>query len=111
MARWVWVAVFAMVGALLAACGEGATTGSLTGHAAPCLGPHLAPAQRATIPVRVTVTEHSKVIADQTVRGSHTYRFNLAPGRYVVSSNASRPVSIILRAGEVQRVNLGDLCK
>ena len=65
----------------------------------------------ASVPVRVTIMGHSKIIANQTVRGSHTYRFNVAPGRYVVSSNASQPVSIILHAGEVLRVDLGDECK
>jgi len=55
--------------------------------------------------------EHSKITANQTVRGSHAYRFSLAPGRYVVSSEASQPVNINLHAGEVLRVNLRDDCK
>jgi len=59
----------------------------------------------------VKIMEHSKITANQTVRGSHAYRFSLAPGRYVVSSEASQPVNINLHAGEVLRVNLRDDCK
>ena len=111
MTRRSRLAVLAMAGSFLAACTGGSATGSLTGRAAPCLGPHLAAAQIAKIPVRVNVVEHAKNIATQTVRGSHSYRFNLAPGRYVVSSDASRGVSVVVHSGQFLRVNLGDDCK
>jgi hypothetical protein len=92
-------------------CSSGPTTGVVTGVAYPCVGPHRTSAQLANIPVRVTIRQRSKVIARETVRGSHTYRFDMPPGQYVVSSRTSGPTSITLHAGEVDRTNLPSFCK
>lgn len=73
------------LGCLLAACGGGPTTAVVRGYAEPCVGPHRTQAQIAAIPVRVTISQHSDVIARQTARGSHLYRFVVTPGTYVVS--------------------------
>ena len=105
-----------MVGALLAACGGGASTspsGVIAGVAQPCVGAYMTKAQFADLPVLVTIAQASHTIATQTVRGSHIYVFTLPPGRYVVSSDAlggAPPARVNLRAGEVLRTNLGSMC-
>lgn len=111
MARLVRYVLLGTVGAVLAACGGGPPGGTVTGHAAVCLGPHRTQAQIAAIPVRVEVTQHSRPVASATVRGSHTYRFRLAPGRYAVSSGAGRSVPVVVRPGSLLRVDLADFCR
>lgn len=104
-------AVVAMVAFLFAACGGGTSRGVVTGIAYPCVGPHRTSAQLANIPVRVTMSQRSKVVASQTVRGSHTYRFAVPPGQYMVSSATSPHVSITIYTGEKRRANLDSFCK
>jgi hypothetical protein len=113
--RPLWV-VPLMCGALLAACGGGASTspsGVIAGVAQPCVGDDMTKAQFASLTVHVTVTQGSQTIATQAVRGSHVYVFTLPPGRYVVSSDAlggAPTAHVNLRAGEVLRTNLGSMC-
>jgi hypothetical protein len=104
------LSVLVLVVLPVSACG-GTSTGVVTGIAYPCVGPHRTAAQLANIPVRVTIRQRSEVIARQIVRGSHTYRFAVPSGQYVVSSRTSGPVSIMLHAGEVRRANLLSFCK
>lgn len=111
-----WPAPLAL-GGLLAACGGAATTtasGVVTGVATPCVSLATNEAQIANIPVRVTIAKSSTTIANQTVRGSHTYRFTLPPGHYEVTSDAlggGHPVSVNVNAGEVVRANLISVCQ
>jgi hypothetical protein len=73
----------------------------------------MADTQLANLPVQVTVTQGSRTIASQTVRGSHVYVFTLPPGSYVVSSDAlggNHPSRITLHSGEVRQVNLYSMC-
>ena len=100
----------------LAACGGGPATkasapGVVTGIAEPCLGPHRTQTQIARIPVRVTLEDHSGVVATQTVRGSHTYRLRVSPGSYRISDAASGVVDVTVPSAGVVRVDLVSHCK
>jgi len=104
----------------LADCGNSASTlsvagapkpGLLTGTATPCVG---APAlyEYSRIPLRVTLTKGSQVVARQSGHGSMTYRFSEAPGQFRVSSDQSgtSPVSVAVHSGETTRVDLISHC-
>ncbi len=109
--------MFVVFTGMLAACGGGPATnpsasGVVTGYAEPCVGPFRTQAQISEIPVRVTLEDHSRVVASQTVRGSHTYRLTVPPGRYRISTDAaSRPVDITVHSGGVVRTDLISSCR
>ena len=104
---------------------EAPTSAVVTGVAEPCTGV-MTTAQYARVPVDVTVKEGSRTIAGETVTGSHTYRFVLPPGAYMVYSDqfqsrthlvperfAKGPplVSAVLHSGETDHINLVPNCK
>ncbi len=111
-----WLGSLALVG-LLAACG-GATnpnaSGVVTGVATPYVSLAGTNGQIAEIPVRVTIAKNSTTIAHQTIRGSHTYRFSLAPERYNVTSSglgSGHLVTVKVNVGQVVRANLCSACQ
>ena len=91
-----WAVVPLLMGGLLAGCGGSAspTSAVVTGVAAPCIGVTTT-AQYARVPVEVVVKEGSRTVASKTVTGSHTYRFVLPPGRYMVYSNQVQSRSLL----------------
>ena len=108
---------------LLAACGPSVTPvthtqgsktprGIVTGVAVPCHPQAYESNHLGRIPVTVTLTAGNRTVATQTVRGSHTYRFEVAPGSYVVSSNGEppHPAHVTVRPGQVVKANLGSTC-
>jgi hypothetical protein len=97
------------LGGLLVACGGTAapTSGVLTGVATPCAGA-LTLDHYADFPVRVTITQGSQTVASKTVRETHTFRFLVPRGRYLVSSDQSgvAPVTVTVQTGGTDHVNL-----
>jgi hypothetical protein len=85
----------------------------VTGVAAPCTGPVL-PGALARLPVTVTLSRASRVVATQSVRGRHVYRFAASPGAYVVASKergGSRPVRVTVQPGATTVVPIRSSCK
>lgn len=98
---------------LLAGCSTGSSSGTITGFASPCTGP-VSSSGYANLPVDVTLSHGSHLVASTTVKGKHVYHFTVSPGQYVVSTHegqGSRPVHITLRSGEVARVNIPSTCR
>ena len=64
------------------------------------------------IPVRVQLLKNSRVVAEQTVTGGHTFHFAAPPGSYVVRSNqsATTPSIVIVADGQRKTVNLYSAC-
>ena len=120
--KWVRWPLLGCLVLTVSACGAGRTAapvkpitadtlGVVTGIATPC-HPQ-AYGNPASVPVTVTITAYGKTIATQTVTGSHTYRFVVLPGQYVVSSNgvgSTPPATVGVKAGEVVRANLLSDC-
>jgi len=69
-------------------------------------------AQYEAIPVRVQLLKDSRVVSVQTVTGSHTFRFESSPGKYVVKSNqsATTPAQVTITSGTTSTVNLYSAC-
>jgi hypothetical protein len=82
----------------------------LTGVATPCIG---ATTHIGQMVVRVTLSADSKTVATQSVTGNHTYRFEVAPGHYRVSSDQEyvSPVPVTLHSGQTTTVDLDPSCK
>jgi hypothetical protein len=108
--------VTAVVAVGLAGCGRGPTIprvsatveGEVTGLAQQCAGlPRARPH-----PVEVTLRKGDRLLARQTGLGSHTYRFSVPAGTYVVTTNQSCvvPVTVRLRARQVVHADLWAAC-
>jgi hypothetical protein len=89
-----------------------APDGVVSGVAAPCEGPYMPSAQYEAIPVRVQLLKDIRVVAVQTVTGSHTFRFTAPPGEYVVKSNqsATSPSHISITSGATTTTNIYSAC-
>ena len=118
--RWSFAAALAVV-ALTSGCGSAASlpstteriqTGVVSGVAAPCEGPWRPQTQYEAIPVLVQLVKNSRVVAMQTVVGSHIFRFAASPGEYVVRSNqsATSPAPVTITAGATTTVNIYSAC-
>jgi hypothetical protein len=94
--------------------GDTGTTlfGTISGVASPCEGPALSQQKLDAIKVRVQLIKKTQVIAMQTVTGSHTYRFDVPVGAYVVRSNqsATTPMTVTIMTGQTRTVNLYSGC-
>lgn len=86
--------------------------GIISGVASPCEGPALSQQALDAIKVRVQLIEKTRVIAVQTVTGSHNYRFYTPTGTYVVRSNQSAtiPMTVTVMTGQTRTVNLYSGC-
>jgi hypothetical protein len=95
-----------------AACSSSLSSAVVTGVATPCVG-LVARDQYARVPVRVVLSKGGQTVSSQTVKGNDTYRFKVAPGLYVVSSDQSTvaPTRITLHTGQIAQVNLSAHCK
>jgi hypothetical protein len=90
----------------------GSAEGKITGTATPCVGATSVRALRR-IPVRVTLSEGSRTVADESGRGSVHYVFSESPGQYRLSSDqsATTPRIVVVHAGVTSRVDLVSSCK
>jgi hypothetical protein len=88
-----------------------ASDGIVSGVAAPCEGPYRSD-QYEAVPVHVQLLKDNRVVAVQTVTGSHTFRFAAAPGEYVVRSNqsATSPHHFKVTPGSSTTVNIYSAC-
>jgi hypothetical protein len=62
----------------------------------------------------VYLTKDARVVARQTVRGTHIYRFVTAPGDYVVATHeggASKPIPVTVRSGQTTKTNIPSYCR
>ena len=86
--------------------------GIISGVASPCEGPAMPQGRYKAIKVRVQLLKNSRVVAEQTVTGSHTFRFAAPPGSYVVRSNqsATTPTTVTVTDGQRKTVNLYSAC-
>ena len=115
MGRWASVALSALA-LLLGACRGPYSTprsrAAVTGSAWPCRGLTTS-AGAARFLIHVVLTRRSRVVATQVVPGGTMYRFIVAPGTYVVSSDAQhmKPVQFMVRPGDVDHVDLTPPCK
>jgi hypothetical protein len=113
--------VFGLTLVAIAASGCGSTTesgkasstqpGTVTGVASPC-GSLATKAEYAQRAVQVLLSAHSKVVASETVTGTHIFKFTEPPGSYVLTSHQSyvHPVTVILHTGKTTQVNLYANC-
>lgn len=77
------------IAAFGAGCGRGATPsafGTVTGIAEPCVGPPVSQSVLRSMPVTVTLSHNAHIVARQTIRGPHVFRFTAGAGAYVVST-------------------------
>lgn len=105
-----------------AACGGGSSNsvsttapparGIVSGVASPCEGPAMPQGLYRAVKVHVHLFKSTRVIAEQTETGSHTFRFVVPPGNYVVSSNqsATTPTAVTIKPGKTRTVNLYSRC-
>ena len=87
--------------------------GTITGVASPCTGPVLS-SSYGKLMVTVYLSEKSRVLADQVVAGTHTYRFEAPAGHYVVSTHegeGSKPVLVAVRPGTITHADIPSYCR
>jgi len=111
---WSCVAI-CMTGLVLAQCSQNSppANGTITGVASPCVGVAITPGGYSKIPVTVYLTQGSRHIAQQTVTGTHTYRFVVPAGNYVVATHegeGSKPVPVTVRSGQTTNANIPNYC-
>jgi hypothetical protein len=114
------VGSFALL-ALLSACTFQASppantkpaVGFVTGVASPCFGPFRPGFLPAKSKVRVQLSGDERLIASQTVTGSHVYRLAAPPGTYMVSSDqgGTTPQFVTVSKGKTRKVNLISVCR
>lgn len=92
---------------------EKPSVGYISGYAPLCQGPYASQRAQAATPVRVQLVESGKVVKAETVTGSHTYRFAVPPGTYVVKSDpgGTTPKTITITAGQRRTVDLLSICR
>ena len=112
--RWSWV-LLALSGLLLAQCTRNSSPadGTIAGVASPCVGV-ITPAGYHGLPVTVYLTQGARAVAHQTVRGTHTYRFVVPAGDYVVATHegdGSKPVPVGARSGHTSHADIPSYCR
>jgi hypothetical protein len=67
----------------------------------------------ARLETRVSAFRGHRVLASETVRSGHVYRFTLRPGHYQLTNTGSAALKypVTLTAGSTVRLDLPDLCK
>ena len=118
--RWCLMTV-CVTGFVLAQCGQKAgpgttdsANGTITGVASPC-DPFAitSSSQYRQLPVTVYLTRGSRTEAEQIVKGTHTYRFSVPAGDYVVATHeggGSKPLAITVHAGRTVHANIPSYC-
>ena len=108
--RWLrrLLAVVLTLGACSACSVPSHAPAVLSGVAAPCPNPFWGGVPRSRIPVRVVLTKSARIVASETLKGRHIYRFVVSPGRCVVRSDApgERAVGVTLRFDETANVGI-----
>lgn len=85
--------------------------GTLIGIAAPCVGTAITTDSYNRLPMLVTLTRASKVVAKQAGHGPVNFRFAVAPGTYTVSATRQlQTKTIVVQSGQTTHVNLPDVC-
>jgi hypothetical protein len=115
-----WVGSLALL-ALVSACTTQASpsvnkkpaVGFITGVASPCIGPARPGFIDAKIKVRVQLSGDQRLVATQTVTGSHVYRLAAPPGTYMVSSDqgGTTPQFVTVSKGKTRRADLNSACR
>lgn len=108
-----WV-LLGLCGFVLAQCSQNSppADGVITGVASPCIGV-ITPAGSHGLSVTVYLTQGTRAVAHQTVRGTHTYRFVVPAGHYVAATregDGSRPVTVAARSGKTSHANIPSYC-
>ena len=108
-------ATLCLAALVLAQCGQNSTPpeGAVTGIASPCVGPMTSTTYR-DLPVTVYLTRQARPVAEQTVKGTHTYRFVIPAGNYVVATHegeGSKPVSATVHVGGTTHANIPSFCR
>ena len=103
-----------LFGLLLAQCTRNSSPadGNIAGIASPCVGV-ITPAGSHGLSVTVYLAQGARAVAHQTVSGTHTYRFVLPPGTYVVATHegdGSKPVSVTVRSGQTSHADIPSSC-
>jgi hypothetical protein len=111
--RWSWITL-CLSGLVLAQCTTNSppAKGTVTGVAAPCIGPITSTGYQK-LEVTVYLTRGLRLVADQTVKGTHTYRFVVASGNYIVATHegeGSRPVPVTVRPGQTTHADIPSYC-
>lgn len=109
-----FIALCLSAAVFLAQCSQSSppADGTLTGVASPCIGPAATSAQISDTPVIVRLTQGSRVVAQQTLKGTHQYRFVVPAGEYViVVSGGSPPARVLSRSGMTADVNIPSVCR
>lgn len=112
--RWGWLAL-CLLGLLLSQCAQKSppADGTITGVAAPCVGVMITPTGGNGLSVTVYLTQGGRAVSHQTVRGTHTYRFVVPAGHYVVATHeggGSRPVLVTVRSGQITHADIPSYC-
>lgn len=112
--RWS-CATLCLTGLVLAQCSQNSPPpdGTVTGIASPCVGA-ITSAGYQKLHVTVYLTHQARPVAEQTVKGTHTYRFVASAGNYVVGTHegeGSKPVPVTVRSGQTTHANIPSYCK
>lgn len=111
----IWVIVLTSCGGGTSPTGAPSTPrpGVVAGVATSCEGPPVPQTQYSGRRVLVTLSHRSLTVARQSVRGMHVYRFVVAPGLYVVTSDQSAvsPSGVVVRSGKVVTANIYSDCR
>jgi hypothetical protein len=111
--RWSWVSL-CLFGLLLAQCTQNSPPpdGTIMGVASPCVGV-ITPAGYHGLSVTVDLTQGARAVAHQTVKGTHTYRFVVPAGHYIVATHegdGSKPVPVTVHSGQTIHTDIPSYC-
>ena len=111
--RWSW-GVLCLSGLLLAQCTQRSppANGTITGVASPCVGV-ITSAAYQRLSVTVYLSQGARTVAHQTVKGTHTYRFVVPAGPYVVATHegdGSKTVPVTLHSGQTIHADIPSYC-
>jgi len=61
--------------------------------------------------VMVYLAQGSRAVAQETVKGTHIYRFKVPAGNYTVATHAgSEPMNVVVHAAHLTRANIPSYC-
>jgi hypothetical protein len=108
------LAIVCLFGLLLAQCSQSSSPadGAIAGVASPCVGA-IASAGYHGLSVTVYLSQGGRAVTHQTVRGTHTYRFDVPAGHYVIATHegdGSKPVPVVVRSEQTTHANIPSYC-